>query len=219
MPLEAIELVRGNDPTHCVIWLHGLGADGHDFESVVPELNLDLAVRFILPHAPIRPVTLNGGMQMRAWYDINPGDVRSGADEIRESALLIHELVENETARGIPSSRIALAGFSQGGVVALQLAVRAEQPFAGVVALSTYLHNHENVGDEVSFASVNTPIFMAHGTLDPMIPLSRAVSSRNALEALNYNVEWRQYDMAHQVCYDEIADISAFLNLIFMRKT
>ncbi len=219
MSLEAVELTRGNNPSHCVIWLHGLGADGHDFEPIVPELELELAVRFVLPHAPVRPVTLNGGMQMRAWYDIKPGDVQWGSGEIQESASLIQELVDHENSSGIPSSQIALAGFSQGGVVALQLALRTEQPFAGVVALSTYLHNQEYVGKEVSFASVNTPIFMAHGTMDPMIPLSRAVSSRSALEALNYQVEWRQYDMAHQVCYDEVTDISRFLNRIFKSKS
>ncbi len=215
MRLETVELTNGTNPTHCVIWLHGLGADGHDFEPIVPELNLDLAVKFVLPHAPVRPVTINGGMKMRAWYDIKPGDNSTGIDEIRESASLIRDLVEDENARGFPPSRVALAGFSQGGVIALQLALRAEMPFAGVVALSTYLHDQETVGNEVTLASVDTPIFMAHGTMDPMIPVARAVASRNALDALSYELEWHQYDMAHQVCIDELADISRFLNRVF----
>ena len=214
MTLETIEIDPAETPSGTVIWLHGLGADGHDFEPIVPELNLDVPIRFVFPHAPKRPVTINGGMEMRAWYDIDPGSPLSGTDEIRMSAAAVQELVDVENHNGMPTDRIVLAGFSQGGVVALHLGLRAEYRFAGLMALSTYVHDHENVGTEVSFVSIDTPIFMAHGIADPMIPITRAVTSRDALTALNYQVDWREYGMGHHVCPEELVDIKGFLERV-----
>ena len=214
MTLETIEIDPAETPSGTVIWLHGLGADGHDFEPIVPELNLDVPIRFVFPHAPKRPVTINGGMEMRAWYDIDPGSPLSGTDEIRMSAAAVQELVDVENHNGMPTDRIVLAGFSQGGVVALHLGLRAEYRFAGLMALSTYVHDHENVGTEVSFVSIDTPIFMAHGIADPMIPITRAVTSREALTALNYQVDWREYGMGHHVCPEELVDIKGFLERV-----
>ena len=214
MTLETIEIDPTETPSGTVIWLHGLGADGHDFESIVPELNLEVPIRFVFPHAPERPVTINGGMEMRAWYDIDPGSPLSGTDEIRMSAAAVQELVDVENHNGMPTDRIVLAGFSQGGVVALHLGLRAEYRFAGLMALSTYVHDHENVGTEVSFVSIDTPIFMAHGIADPMIPITRAVTSREALTNLNYQVDWREYGMGHHVCPEEHVDIKGFLERV-----
>jgi len=216
-PLETLTLLsEGADEDHgpagTVIWLHGLGADGHDFEPIVPLLDLDKPLRFIFPNAPVRPVTINAGMEMRAWYDIDPGAPLAGENDIRESAAAIEALVDAEVEAGIPAERITLAGFSQGGVIALQVGLRAEQRFAGIMALSTYVHDHENVASEVSFASIDTPIFMAHGLADPMIPVARAVTSRETLASLNYQIEWHEYGMGHQVCPEEIADIGQWLN-------
>ena len=212
MTLETVELQPDGGSAGTVIWLHGLGADGHDFEPIVPMLELDVAVRFVFPHAPVRPVTINGGMEMRAWYDIDPRSPLSGSDDIRASGDAIEELVLAEENRGVPRSRIVLAGFSQGGVVALHLALRSETRFAGVMALSTYVHDHENLADLISFASIDTPIFMAHGQMDPMIPITRAITSREALVGLGYDVEWHEYGMGHEVCPQEIADIARWLD-------
>ena len=209
--LDAVELDAAN-PSGAVIWLHGLGADGHDFEPVVPLLGLRVALRFVFPHAPKRPVTINGGAEMRAWYDIDPRAPLAGTNDIRASAASIEELVEAEEARGIARSKIVLAGFSQGGVIALHHALRAEARFAGVMALSTYVHDHEHLADEVSFASIDTPILMLHGQMDPMIPIARAITSREALAKLGYRLEWKEYGMGHQVCPQEITDIGAWLN-------
>ena len=195
-----------------MIWLHGLGADGRDFEPIVPQLDLRIPVRFVFPHAPVRPVTINGGAEMRAWYDIDPRAPLAGSDDIARSAAQAAELVAAEGERGIGPERIVLAGFSQGGVVALQLALSSDQRFAGVMALSTYVHDHEHLAERVSFASIDVPIFMAHGVADPMIPIARAVTSREALAALNYRVEWREYGMGHQVCHAEIVDIGRWLS-------
>ena len=214
MTLETIEIDPAETPSGTVIWLHGLGADGHDFEPIVPELNLDVPICFVFPHAPKRSVTINGGMEMRAWYDIDPGSPLSGTDEIRMSAAAVQELVDVENHNGMPTDRIVLAGFSQGGVVALHLGLRTESRFAGLMALSTYVHDHENVGTEVSFVSIDTPIFMAHGIADPMIPITRAVTSREALTALNYQVDWREYGMGHHVCPEELVDIKGFLERV-----
>ena len=215
MPLETIELQPDGDSAGTVIWLHGLGADGHDFEPVVPMLDLGVPVRFVFPHAPVRPVTVNGGMEMRAWYDIDPRQPLAGTADIRESADAVEALVRGEEARGVPRSRIALAGFSQGGVIALHLALRSESRFAGVMALSTYVHDHEHLADEISFASIDTPLFMAHGQMDPMIPITRAITSRETLIALGYGVEWHEYGMGHEVCPQEIADIATWLTASF----
>jgi phospholipase/carboxylesterase len=214
-PLECLELATGADPVGTVIWMHGLGADAHDFEPIVPLLQLERPLRFVFPNAPVRPVTINAGMQMRAWYDIDPRSPLSGDGEIRESAAGIAELVEREVARGIPGRRVTLAGFSQGGVIALHLGLRHPDRLAGIMALSTYLHDHEHLTDEVSFASIDVPIFMAHGLADPMIPITRAITSREALLRHNYRVEWHEYAMGHQVCPEEIRDIAAWLNRIY----
>jgi phospholipase/carboxylesterase len=213
MALERIELVTGAEPTAAVIWLHGLGADGHDFEPIVPELNLPAtaAVRFIFPHAPIRAVTINGGAKMRAWYDIDPRAPLAGDEDIRSSAAAIEELIDEQVARGIRTQRIVLAGFSQGGVVALQLGLRYREPLAGIMALSTYLHDPEHVVDRISLDNAGIPIFMAHGLMDPMIPITRAITSRETLRALDYPIEWHEYAMGHSVCLEEIKDISRWL--------
>jgi phospholipase/carboxylesterase len=214
-PLETLVLDADGDSAGTVIWLHGLGADAHDFEPIVPMLNLARPLRFVFPNAPVRPVTINAGMEMRAWYDIDPGAPLAGETDIRESAAAINALVSAEMEAGTPASRITLAGFSQGGVIALQVGLRAENRFAGIMALSTYVHDHEHLAGEVSFASIDTPIFMAHGLADPMIPIARAVTSREALTALNYEVEWHEYGMGHQVCPEEIEHIAAWLNRIY----
>ena len=214
MALETVEIDASN-PAGSVLWLHGLGADGHDFEPIVPHLGIAVPLRFVFPHAPERPVTINGGARMRAWYDIDPRAPLAGSEDIRQSAAQIEELAAAEAARGVPRSKIVLAGFSQGGVIALHLALRSEQRFAGVMALSTYVHDHEHLADEVSFASIDTPIFMAHGQQDPMIPMHRAITSRTALTNLGYQVEWREYGMGHQVCPQEIADIGQWLGGLF----
>jgi phospholipase/carboxylesterase len=213
MALERIELVTGANPTAAVIWLHGLGADGHDFEPIVPELELPAApaVRFVFPHAPIRAVTINGGAKMRAWYDIDPRAPLAGDEDIRSSAASIEALIDEQVARGIPTKRIVLAGFSQGGVIALQLGLRYREPLAGIMALSTYLHDPEHVVDRISLDNAGIPIFMAHGLMDPMIPITRAITSRETLRALDYPIEWHEYAMGHSVCLEEIKDISRWL--------
>ena len=195
--------------------MHGLGADATDFEPIVPMLEIGAPVRFVFPNAPVRPVTINGGMAMRAWYDIDPRAPLAGAEDIRASAAAIAALLDREVERGIPEQRIVLAGFSQGGVIALHLGLRHPRRLAGILALSTYLHDHEHLGDEASLAGVDAPIFMAHGRMDPMIPITRAVTSREALTALGYSVEWHEYPMGHQVCPEEIADIGAWLRQRF----
>ena len=212
--LECIEREPPGDAAGTVIWLHGLGADGHDFEPVVPMLKVRAPLRFVFPHAPMRPVTINGGAEMRAWYDIDPRAPTSGTADIARSAAQVQALVDAEAERGTPPERIVLAGFSQGGVIALHMGTRASRPFAGIMALSTYVHDAEGLPGQVSFASVDTPIFMAHGHMDPMIPIARAVTSRHALEALNYRVEWRQYGMGHQVCAEELSDIGRWLDSV-----
>lgn len=215
--LDRIEVDPPGGADGTVIWLHGLGADGHDFEPVIPMLRLRASLRFVFPHAPVRPVTINGGAEMRAWYDIDPRAPAAGGADIGRSAQAVAAIVADEGGRGVPPDRIVLAGFSQGGVIALHLGLRAERAFAGIMALSTYVHDHERLAGEVSFASVDVPIFMAHGQMDPMIPVARAVTSRDALTALNYRVEWHAYGMGHQVCAEELADIGGWLDGVFGR--
>jgi phospholipase/carboxylesterase len=216
-PLETIEIETGARPDAAVIWLHGLGADGRDFEPVVPELRLParLAVRFVFPHAPVRPVTINQGMRMRAWYDIvqlgGGGEDEAG---IRASQQQLEGLIEREGARGIAPQRVVLAGFSQGGAIALQTALRFRERLAGTLALSTYLPLAAKLAGERSSANQEAPIFMAHGTHDPMIPIDRAERSRDALQRLGYRVEWREYAMPHSVCAQEISDIAAWLTQV-----
>ncbi|MBX3705881.1 MAG: alpha/beta hydrolase [Pseudomonadales bacterium] len=213
--LDCLELETGPDPVGAVIWMHGLGADANDFEPIVPMLELARPLRFVFPNAPIRPVTINGGARMRAWYDIDPRAPLAGAADIRTSAAQVGELIRREEARGIAARRITLAGFSQGGVIALHLGLRHPDRLAGILALSTYLHDHERLTEEVSFASVDVPIFMAHGRLDPMIPITRAITGREVLLGHNYRVEWHEYAMGHQVCPEEIRDIGNWLDRVY----
>ena len=201
-----IEVETGANPAASVIWLHGLGADGHDFEPIVPELRLAKPVRFVFPHAPIRPVTLNGGMRMRAWYDIfQLGGGPEDEAGIRESQKLLEELIKKE------KQAVFLAGFSQGGAIVLQTALRYPQRLAGVLALSTYLPLAAKISERTK-ENQGVPIFMAHGSYDDIIPISRAKISREVLEQQGYKVEWHEYPMPHSVCPQEIADISAFLS-------
>jgi len=212
--LEVIEIETGSAPRAAVIWLHGLGADGHDFEPIVPELGLpaSLPVRFIFPNAPQRPVTINNGMRMRAWYDIlQMGGGAEDEDGIRESQSQIEALIAGEVKRGIPQGKIVLAGFSQGGAIVLQTALRQREKLAGVMALSTYLPLSKTLATERTPESSALPIFMAHGRFDNMIGIDRAALSRDALKSLGYAVDWREYPMQHSVCPEEIADIAAFL--------
>ena len=214
--LDAIEITTGDAPRLAVIWLHGLGADGHDFEPIVPELRLRLPVRFVFPHAPVRPVTINGGMQMRAWYDILGFDRRAKEDAagIQASAAAVTELIDREIERGLSSDRIVLAGFSQGGAIALHTALRSPKPLAGVLALSTYLPLATTLASERSAANAAIPLFMAHGTDDPVLPFGLAETSRRALEALGYVVDWHAYRMAHSVCMEEVRAIGAWLSAL-----
>ncbi|HVY65794.1 MAG TPA: dienelactone hydrolase family protein [Gammaproteobacteria bacterium] len=211
--LPTVEIATGDSPELAIIWLHGLGADGHDFEPIVPELGLRFPARFIFPHAPIRPITVNGGMEMRAWYDIVGFglNVQQDAAGIRESAAAVTRLIDREIARGIAASRIVLAGFSQGGAIALHAALREPRPLAGVMALSTYLPLGETLPAERSAANAGVPIFLAHGTADPLLPLALAEGSRRTLEALGYAVEFHVYPMPHSVCVEEIAAIAVWL--------
>jgi phospholipase/carboxylesterase len=197
-----------------VIWLHGLGADGHDFEPLVPMLGLPrrLAARFVFPHAPERPVTINMGMRMRAWYDIAELGGRSeDADGIRASQGLLEALIARERARGIEARRIVLAGFSQGGAIALQTGLRHPERLAGIMALSTWLPLAATLEVERSAANLDVPLFLAHGLNDEMVGIERALRSRDALEALGYAVEYHEYPMGHAVCPEEVAAIAAWL--------
>lgn len=215
--LECLEKEAGpgDSPLGSIIWMHGLGADANDFMPIIDLLELSVRLRFVFPNAPVRPVTINGGMAMRAWYDIDPSQPSSGDEDIRESAAQIAALVEREEARGIKADSVILAGFSQGGVIALHLGLRHNQPLRGILALSTYLHDHERLHEALSLDNAQTPIFMAHGVQDPMIPIARAVTARETLTQLNYTVEWREYPMGHEVCHPEIADIARWLNKRF----
>ena len=215
--LECLETETGNDPAGTVIWMHGLGADATDFEPIVPMLSLNEPLRFVFPNAPIRPITINGGAEMRGWYDIDPGAPLSGTEDIEASAQAVAQLIEREVSRGIASEQITLAGFSQGGVIALHLGLAYRHKLCGLMALSTYIHDHEHLESRLDFANVDTPIFMAHGMSDPMIPITRAITSRETLLNYNYQVEWHEYAMGHQVCPQEISDIANWLNTIYGR--
>jgi len=211
---ETLEVESASSPDAAVIWLHGLGADGYDFEPVVPELRLPphLRVRFVFPHAPVRPVTINNGMRMRAWYDIlQMGGGEEDEAGVRASQALVQALIEQEKGRGVDPRRIVLAGFSQGGAIVLQTGLRHPERLAGILALSTYLPLAGKLAAERSAANRGLPVFMAHGTHDPMIGIPRARESRAALETLGYPVQWKEYAMAHSVCGEEIADIAAWL--------
>jgi phospholipase/carboxylesterase len=214
--LDHIEIEPETQATASIIWLHGLGADGHDFEPIVPELNLPptLPVRFIFPHAPVRPITINNGDEMRAWYDFIPHSETAGSEDMAESSEQIKQFIYRETERGIAPSRILLAGFSQGGVIALHTGLRFEERLAGILALSTYLHDYTATENERTDANLAIPIMMAHGTQDPMIPIMRAATSRENLIRLGYDVRWFDYPMGHQVCLEEIGEVSNFFQEI-----
>jgi phospholipase/carboxylesterase len=215
--METIEIETGAAPDAAVIWMHGLGADGHDFEPIVPELRLpaSLRIRFIFPHAPVRPVSLNQGMRMRAWYDIyRLGGGPEDEAGIRASEVAVNQIIQQQQGLGIKPERIVIAGFSQGGAIALQCALRGKARLAGVLALSTYLPLNEKLQAEKSGANQDLPIFMAHGLHDDIIPLARAEESRKILEAQGYAVEWHGYPMPHSVCAEEIADIARFLGKV-----
>ena len=216
---SSIEVEVGGEPDCSIIWLHGLGADGHDFEPIVPELRLDglVEARFVFPHAPERPVTINGGMVMRAWYDILTLERNGPQDEagILESSRLLDRLIEREHQRGINYRRIVVAGFSQGGAIALHAALHSGRRLAGAMVLSSYLPLVDSfaarfAGDE-SPPATGLPVFMAHGTFDPMLPVDLGRSSRKLLEDAGFDVGWHEYPMAHSVCAEEIADIRQWL--------
>ena len=216
--LETLELETGPRPTAAVIWLHGLGADGYDFEPIVPELDLPAtpAVRFVFPHAPMRPITINGGAVMRGWYDVMSleGVRREDDAGVRASQASVDELIARELARGVPAARLILAGFSQGGAIALQTGLRHPERLAGIMALSTYLPLAATLAAEASAANRDVPIFMAHGRDDSLIPIERATISRETLRAAGYKLEWHDYAMEHAVCREEIEDIAAWLRRV-----
>ena len=215
MSLEVIELETAPNPTASIIVLHGLGADGNDFVPVAEELDLGAVgpVRFVFPHGPMRPVTINGGYLMRAWYDILGTDLVRREDEggLRESQAMVEALIAKERARGIPANRIVLAGFSQGCAMTLMTGLRHAERLAGLLCLSGYLPLAALTAGERSAANADVPIFQAHGTVDPVITLARATASRDALLALGHPVEWHAYPMPHSVCAQEIADMNAWL--------
>ncbi len=213
--LPALELATNHNPTASVIWLHGLGADGHDFVPVVKELQLPdtLPVRFIFPHAPQQPVTINNGMVMRAWYDVSYDGLERRTDDagVLKSVEAVNDLIAREIARGIPPRRIVLAGFSQGGAVVLTAGTRHPQRLGGILALSTYLPMPDQLATAGSEANRSVPIFMAHGQQDTVIPLRMAEASRAALEAQGYAVAWHTYPMAHSLCMEEVEALSRWL--------
>jgi phospholipase/carboxylesterase len=214
-----IVVQTGKHPQCSVIWLHGLGADGQDFVPIADELDLPVAVRYIFPHAPMRPVTINGGFVMRAWYDIagQSVDAQQDAAGIRSSQMQVEELLDREVASGIMPGQIFLAGFSQGGAIALHTALRQNDPLGGVLALSTYLPLANIAAREAQASTRATPVFMAHGSNDPVIPIALGARSRDALLELGYAVEWHEYNMQHSVCEEELRDIEAWLALRMRR--
>ena len=218
MSAELLPCVEIGPPTTAgasVIWLHGLGADGHDFEGLIPELNLPAGhgIRFIFPHAPHRPVTINGGYVMRAWYDILGFDPAAGEDAegIQDSADAVRALIQRERERGVPNARIVLAGFSQGGAIALYAGLRHPERLAGILALSSYLPLASRLPGEAHPENAGIPIFMAHGENDPVIALRFAQATRERLQHLAYRVEWRVYPMGHALCAEEVRDIRDWL--------
>ena len=217
--LSTIEIQPTAAHQYSIIWLHGLGADGHDFEDIARELHIHAApqCRFIFPNAPIQPVTINGGMEMRAWYDILAMQLEREVDinGIYQSAKLIEQLIEREKNNGIATENILLAGFSQGGVIALHVGLRYPQQLAGIIALSSYLPTLAQLNTEASSANKNTPIFMAHGILDSIVAIESGKAVFNTLNAKNYPVQWHDYVMEHAVCLEEIEHLATFINGIF----
>ena len=214
-PLETLEIETAPNPRASIIWLHGLGADGNDFAPLADEIDLPFGVRYIFPHAPMMPVSINGGYVMRAWYDISDAAIRREDEAgVRASQQSVEVLLAREKSRGIGASRIVLAGFSQGGAIALQTGLRHGERLAGVMALSTYVPLADRLAAEANPANLGVPIFMAHGTADPMIPLARAQASRDLLLEQGYALEWSEYRMPHSVCPQEIADIGVWLGRV-----
>jgi len=213
--LEGVEINPPGDPRACIIWLHGLGADGHDFEPLIPQLGIveELGARVVLPHAPLRPVTINGGMVMRAWYDIKAADFSRGEDShgIRQSEQQLRALMQREVDNGIPAARIVLAGFSQGGAIVLHSGLRYPQRLAGILALSAYLPLADTLASEAALANSKLPVMMAHGRQDPVVPVMLALQSRERLQRLGYGVDWHSYPMQHALCPQEIGDIRDWL--------
>jgi len=217
--LSCITLPATATAKYTIIWLHGLGADGHDFESIVPELSLEhkAFIRFIFPNAPIQAVTINGGMEMRSWYDILDAslDRDVATDDIYQSSAQLKQLIDNEIEKGIKAEHILLAGFSQGGVIALHTGLRFPKKLAGIIALSTYLPTTEQLKTEGAESNYKIPILMAHGTMDPVVHPSVAKQAFNHLTAMNYAISWHEYPMEHSLCLQEIQDISTFINHVF----
>lgn len=217
--LETVEHETGPSPAWTVLWLHGLGADGNDFAPIVPELvRKDWpALRFVFPHAPIRPVTINNGVPMRAWYDIRDMNLAQRADEtgVDESVVQIEALIAREAERGVPASRLLLAGFSQGGAITLAAGMRRQEPLAGLMALSTYLPMPERLAGEVTALAPSQPLFMAHGQFDPVVPFAGGDASAKALRGLGFAIDWHAYPMAHQVCAEEIRDLGNWMGARF----
>ena len=212
--LDSVEIQTGPQPSASIIWLHGLGADGHDFEPIVPELSgISSPLRYIFPHAPVRPVTVNGGLPMRAWYDV-PSLTREqeDGDGIRASAAQIEALIDRELARGVAAERILLAGFSQGGAMALYVGLRYPKTLAGIIGLLTYLPLADQLADERSDANLAIPLFLAHGSADPVLPVALGEQSQQRLEALSYSVEWHRYPgLPHAVSPQEIRDLERWM--------
>lgn len=213
---QAVVIEATGEHLASVIWLHGLGADGHDFEPIVPELGLEPArgVRFIFPHAPMRPVTINGGMTMRAWCDVQSPDLTQMQDSegIRAAGQQLHDWIDAEIGKGVPSHKVVAAGFSQGGAVALHGGLRYPQPLGGILALSCYLPLADRLEAEAREANIRTPILMMHGTNDPIIPVGHGHASRDQLIEAGYDVNWREYPMAHAVSMEEIGEIAEWLD-------
>ena len=217
--LQTIEIETRPKPSHSVIWLHGLGADGNDFVPIVQELKLPQSgIRFVFPHAPMRAVTINGGFVMRAWYDIVSQDIARKEDEpgLRQSQKMVEELIAKEAARGVPVNKVVLAGFSQGGVIALQTALRQPRRLAGVMSLSAYLPLVQKIEQERNAANNDIPVFLGHGTSDNVVPLVLGKASRDQLIKMGYDVDWHQYPMAHSVCAEELRDLSAWFKRVLI---
>lgn len=213
--LDSVEQETAAHPQWAVLWLHGLGADGHDFEPILPQLVRPSwpAIRFVFPHAPMRAVTINNGVRMRAWYDISDFDLANRADEagVEESITQVEALVAREVARGIPRDRILLAGFSQGGAIALATGLRSSEPFAGLIALSTYLPVAHKAESWLLPGAAAQPLFMAHGSQDPVVPCTAGEQSAALLRKLGFSVDWHQYPMPHAVCAEEINDLGDWM--------
>jgi phospholipase/carboxylesterase len=214
--LDCIEINPSGEPTATIIWLHGLGADGHDFEAIVPELGLpeSLPVRYVFPHAPVRSITINAGLRMRAWFDILDLEHRADSvdmDQFRESEDTLRALINNELKSRMPSDRILLAGFSQGGAVALHTGLLYPKRLAGILAMSMHLPTIHDLATQLSPVSRNIPIMMAHGQMDPVIPVAKAIETRQELTRMGYAVKWHEYPMQHTVCADEIQEIRSWL--------